>query len=294
MPETSAVPVAPEAIEQAAPVEGEVKKVEPIVDDPYEFELDVKGQKQKLKFKDKNQLTAILQKATYADSVIKESSQKIKATEALMSKLRTPQGLKEIMADPAIGQDYKKFALSVVQEMMDDEKLTPEQREHRDTKSEYEKLKAEKAEREAAETQRLQDEKNKAFATEIRTEIIGAMKKYPEIPQTQATMDACILNMRAAFKKFGKHLTADQAMTVYNEQYWKSLESVLDKMTPEQILARFGKKTLDKIQKLKLDELKKSTDPKSKVVVGSDSVKKKKHITEKEFEKHFQELAGGL
>lgn len=98
--------------------------------------------------------------------------------------------------------------------------------------------------------------------------------------------------MRAAFRKFGKHLTAEQAMTVYSQQYWTSLQQVIDNMPAEQVLARFGKKTLDKIQQIKLNELKKKTDPGQKQSTGDDSIKKKKHLTEKEFEKHFQGLAG--
>jgi len=135
------------------------------------------------------------------------------------------------------------------------------------------------------------DAKSQALAQQTRNEIINAMKKYPDLPQNQATMDACILNMRAAFKRFGKHLSAEQAMTVYSQQYWKSFESLLDKMTPEQIEARFGKKILDKLQKIKLNELKNKTNPAHKVPV-SDEVKKKKNLTEKEFDKHFKELAG--
>ena len=268
------------------------KEVVATQDDPYEFELEIKGQKQKVKFANKDLLKAALQKATYADSIIKEASQKVKGTDALMKKISTPQGLREVLADPAINLDVKKFALEVVKEMMDDEKLTPEQRENRELKSYREKNEAAIKERTEFEERQKLEEKNRAFATEIRTEIIGAMKKYPDIPQTQATMDACIMNMRAAFKRFGKHLTAEQAMTVYSQQYWTSLQQIIDNMPADKVLERFGKKTLDKIQQIKLNELKKKTDPSQKQSTGDESIKKKKHLTEKEFEKHFQGLAG--
>jgi len=114
---------------------GEVKKEVANPWTPREFELEVKGQKQKIKFETEDQLKAILQKAVYADHVIKESAQKIKGTEALMEKIKTPQGLKEVLNDPAIGMDVKKFALDIVKEMMDDEKLTPEQKKARDNES---------------------------------------------------------------------------------------------------------------------------------------------------------------
>ena len=285
-------PAIPGQVGAAALVDPPAKAAEPVVDDPYEVELDVKGQKQKIKFANKDQLKAVLQKALYADQTIKDATQAKKGAAELMAKLKTPQGLREVLSDPDINVDIKKFALGIVQEMMDDEKLTPEQREARQTKKEYDELKAWKEQREKTEQDAVQAEKNKKLMTQVSGEIITAMKKYPDIPQTQATMDACIQNMRAAFKRFGKHLTAEQAMSVYSEQYWTSLGGIIDKMEPDAILKRFGQKTLDKIQKLKLQELKDKTNPSHRAPAAPGEVSKKKHLTEKEYEKHFQTLAG--
>lgn len=268
------------------------KKTEAIAEDPFEFELDVKGKKEKIKFSGKDQMKAVLQKALYADQVIKDASQAKKGAEALMQKLKTPQGLREVLTDPDINVDMKKFALDIVREMMDDEKLTPEQREAREWKTKAEKLQAAQDEREAAEKNAKEKAKNDALAIELRGEIVGAMKKYPDIPQSQATMDGVIQNMRAAFRRFGKHLTAEQAMSVYSEQYWKSLGTTIDTMPEELILKRFGQKTLDKIQRIKLKELQDKTNPARLKQEINPEIKKKKNLTEKEFEKHFDTLAG--
>ena len=124
--ETPTAPITPESTIPTTPVNPWI---------PREYELDIKGQKQKVRFETEDQLRAVLQKATYADQVIKESSQKIKGSEALMRKLSTPEGLREVLADPAINMDVKKFAIEIVKEMMEDEKLTPEQRESREDKA---------------------------------------------------------------------------------------------------------------------------------------------------------------
>ena len=253
--------------------------------------MEVGGKKQNLKFASKDQLKAVLQKALYADQVIKDATQAKKGAANLMEKIKTRAGLREILSDPAIGVDIKKWAIEEVQEMMEDEKLTPEQREARQWKSKAEKLEAEQKERIEAEQRKIAQEKLNRQAQQARGEIIAAMKKYPDIPQTQATMDACIQNMRAAFRRFGKHLSAEQAMTVYSEQYWTSLGSVLNKMEPDAILKRFGKGTLDKIQKLKLQELKEKTNPANKKQDETPS-KPKKNMTEKEFDKHFRDQVG--
>ena len=295
MPETAApAPVAPEPTKipppSAAGPNGSAAMADgaPPASNPFEFEVDVKGQKQKLTFAGKDQLTAVLQKALYADQVIKDATQAKKGAETLMQKLKTPAGVREVLQDPDINLDVKKFALEIVQEMMDDERLTPEQRESRDAIKERDLLRQEKQQRIDLEKQQAQQQKLQRDAQEARTQIISAMQKYPDIPQTQATMDAVIQNMRAAYKRFGRHLTPEQAMTVYSQQYWNSFYSTFDKMTDEQVKARFGEKNgqkvLDRIQQLKLNELKKRTNPATQPATPGSSEKKKKHLTEKEFE----------
>src|SRR5580698_9444304 len=209
---TKAPPIIP-GQQGAAAGDVSAKTDPPKVDDPFDFELEVGGKKQNLKFQNKDQLKAVLQKALYADQVIKDATQAKKGAAELMEKIKTRQGLREIMSDPAIGVDIKKWALDEVREMMEDEKLSPEQREAREWKTKAEKLEAAEKARTEAEAQRVAQEKAAKQAQVIRGEIITAMKKYPDIPQTQATMDAVIQNMRAAYKRFGKHLTPEQAMT---------------------------------------------------------------------------------
>jgi hypothetical protein len=309
MPDTAA-PAAPQPVVQeptkpapvipgsqgAAAGDATAKVETPKADDPFEFDLDVAGKPQKLKFANKDQLKAVLQKALYADQVIKDAAQAKKGAAELMEKIKTRQGLREILSDPAIGVDIKKWALDEVRDMMEDEKLTPEQREAREWRTKAEKLEAEKKAREEAEAQKIAQEKAAKQAAVIRGQIIDAMKKYPDIPQTQATMDAVIQNMRAAYRRFGKHLTPEQAMTVYSEQYWNSFVSTFSKMSDDQVRARLGNKAgnavISKIQQLKLQELKDKTDPAKKTSENGVPAKVKKTMTEKEFDQHFSKSMG--
>lgn len=294
--EPTKIPPPVAAGSQGAGALAEGKTAEPVAVDPYEFDdLDVKGQKQKLKFADKGQLRAVLQKALYADQAIKDGTQAKKGAEAMMAKLKTPAGLREVLSDPAIGLDLKKFVLDEVRAMMDDERLSPEERESRDAKRERDELKQWKEQREQQEKDAVQKQKNEALANQTRKEIVSAMDKFPDIPKTQATMDAVIQNMRAAFRKYGKHLTPDQAMTVYSQQYWASLQDVIGKLDADTISKRFGAKTLDKIQKLKLQELKDKTDPGKKGLPSETAnLSKKKNLTEKEYDKLFTQRLAGL
>lgn len=294
MSEGMAAPAAPAPVAtEGAQIVPEQKKQDVAVVDPYDFDLDVKGKTQKLKFESKDQLKAIIQKALYADQQIKDATQAKRGAADLMQKLKTAEGRREVFSDPEIGVDIKKWALDEVRSMMEDENLTQDQRDARDYKSKYEKLAAEQETRQKSEEERVRNEKSQRLAQQIRGEIIEAMKKYPDMPQTQATMDGIIQNMRAAHKKFNMKMSAEQAMKVYSHQYWQSIGGVIDKMAPEQILSRFGQKTLDKIQQLKLKELRDKMNPNAaKAQTVDPELKKKKNMTEREFDKHFQKLAG--
>lgn len=305
MPEATAVPAPVQEPIKAPPQQPpqgaaalaveDVKKEAQLVDDPYEYDLDIKGQKQKIKFTGKDQMKAVLQKALYADQTIKDAVQARKGAESLMQKIKTADGLKEVLRDPEIAFDLKKFVLDEVRAMMDDERLSPEEREARQNKTELQKLKEWKAQQEQVEADKVKQEKINKEATVVRGQIIDAMKKYPDIPQTQATMDACILNMRAAFKRFGKHITPEQAMTVYSQQYWTSLSKVLETMEPDVMVKKFGQKAFDRIQKFKLDQLKEKMNPnKNSLTKDEVDVKKKKNLTEKEYDKIFQQRIAGL
>lgn len=294
MSEGMAAPAAPAPVAtEGAGIVPDSSKPAVAAIDPYDFDLDIKGKQQKMRFENKDQIKAVIQKALYADQQIKDAAQAKRGAADLIQKLKTAEGRREVFADPEIGVDIKTWALDEVRAMMEDDKLTPEQKEARDYKSKYETLNKQEEARQAAETKRIADEKNTKMAQQMRGEIIDAMKKFPDIPQNQATMDGIIQNMRAAYKKFNMRMSAEQAMTVYSNQYWKSIGGVIDNMTADQILNRFGQKTLDKIQKLKLDELRQKMNPNGVKINQIDpELKKKKSLSEKDFDKHFKRLGG--
>lgn len=272
---------------------------------PYDFDIDVKGQKQKVSFKDKQEIQAIIQKAIYADQMIKNATQATKGAEAMMERIKRAKdgdysGIKEIFDDPEVGVDLKKVALSIVQDMMEDEKLSPEQRENRDLRLYKQRKEEEESKAKADAAARDKAERFKKGLAELRTTIIGELEKYPDIPKDQATFNNIIQYMQAAYRRFGKHLTVPQATALYAHQYWKGFLTTFSNLTDDQIRARFGDKTgqkvIERIQKLKLAELKGKTDPSKKTPSAGSSGddKPKKTMSEKDFEKHFSQQLAGL
>jgi hypothetical protein len=273
----------------------------PAADDPFEYELDIKGQKQKVKFADKKQLAAVLQKAVFADQVIKDGAQAKRGAEELIRKLKAVasgdvDALEQLMADPEFKGDTKKLGISIVQRLMEDEQLTPEQREARQIAKERDELKKWKEQQENQEKEKARKESLNKKALEVSKTIIEAMKQYPDIPQTDVTMKNVFWLMALSEQRFGKPLSPSQAMAVYSQNYWNGFLGTFNKMSDEQILGRFGqkdgRKVIERIQKLKLQELKDKTNPANKTPSADTPATKKKHLTEKEYDKHFAGLAG--
>lgn len=303
--EPTKIPAPPQVSEGAAALAtgnaGESKNnADPgtVIDEDQEFELDIKGQKQKVKA-NRQQLTAILQKSLYADQMIKDATQAKKGAEALQGKLKLiasgdVEAFEELMSDPDLKGDTKKLALAMVRKMMDDEQLTPEQREYRDMKKEYEAMKAEREKEHLTASEQAEKQKQTQLAMQIRGEMIDAMKAYPDLPQNQSTMDSMIQYMRANFKRFGRSLPANEAIKLVSRDYWTGVQKILDTMPPEKILERFGQKALDKIQQLRLKELRDKTEPTRNTNGQFEANKKKKFLTEREYEKAFAQRIAGL
>lgn len=282
------------ALAKGPAVGGEAPKDVKTVEDMLEFELDVKGQKQKLSGT-KEQVRAMLQKALYADQMIKDAAQAKKGSESLMAKLKTPQGIREVLSDPEIGVDIKSLALTWVREMMDEEKLTPEQRRLRDLENENKTIKERIESEERMKKEQAELEKTQKMAAGFREQIITAMQKFSDLPQDQATMDRCIQYMRSGYKRFGKVMSPEQAMTLVQKDFWGGISNVLKNMPAEQILERFGKETLDKLQALRLKELKGDLDPnKGQTATSGATGKKRAKLTEKEFDRNFSQRLAGL
>lgn len=331
MPEAPAAPAAPAAPTAPAPKPGEEApkpgaaapeidpatgkpKVEaPAAPNPYEFELEVGKEKKKVAFKGREQLVAVLQKAIYADQMTKNATQALAGAKAIVDKLALAKkgdwsGLREMANDPEVGFDVKRFALDLVKEMMEEEKLSPEAREAKELRAKVEKFEKEEADRKAnAEAAARRDRVLKDAAV-VRTKIVEAFKAFPDLPVNQSTMDGVIQNMKVAgrllAKKYGKPLSTAQLMAefppskaveLYAKTFWAGIAQVVQGMTPEQISKRFGEKTLENLEKHKLKLLKEQTRPGGRAPASPPGEGGgKKNLTQKEFERSQGLSTAGL
>lgn len=241
--------------------------------------------------------TAWVQKAIHADAQIKEAAQLKKATANLIEKLKTPQGLREILSDPSISMDRKQLAIEWVKEYMAEEAMDPKDREIKSTKKELDSYKA----KEAADKERVETEAKQAQikqqADAFRSEIISVMEANKDVlPKSQAVMDRIIGYMRAGYRKTGKVLPAAEAVKYVVADYEGEVGEISKSADINRLLKLLGPEAIEKIRKADLAQLKKDLaaglkNPPAPELHKDVKKDRKGRISEKEFNK---QIFGGL
>lgn len=296
-PATPVTPEAPKKVEEVKVATPEVKEAEAVKAEPVDEgeEYEIGGKKVRLT---KAQQKEFIQKSGYADQQMKEAAQLKKYVANLVEKLKSPDGLEEILSDPAIGMDTKKWAIEKVKKLMADEAMDPKDRELESSRKQLAAYKKAEEEAKAQAEQTRKASEVKAVADQLRNDIVQAMDSTPGLPKSQASMNRVIDYMRAAYKKTGKVLPAAEAAQLVVADWKREMNSLLKGRKPEDLQDLFEDDNLSLIEQIKLSKLKKSSE---KTMKGDDKKApmemkrdRKGRITEKELEKNWRDIVGGL
>lgn len=199
----------------------------------------------------------------------KESEQIRKQNEELVNLLKKsaqdPHTLADLLANPAIGADFKQIAKDYVWQMIQEEQelegLTPEQREWRQSHKRVQRLEQERAAREEAErSQREAHDKAQrqaAYEEEYEKKIMAALD-VKGVPKTKHTVAKMAWFLNQAIENNRDVSAEDVAEYVLQEQehYYRS---TLDGMNRKQLAKLLGEKNLEKLRAYELDKLKSPT-----------------------------------
>lgn len=202
-------------IPAAAPVEAPKATDSKVVPEAATETIKVNGKEIKVT---KSQLIAAAQKGYFADQKLKSMDVLSKNTTALLSDIKTPEGLLKILKDPALGANPKEILRKLIssdlvdEEILEDiaklthdrwlprQKMTPEQIENEKKLSDYARLKkAEEDRKKSAET-----EKNRAEVDQVYQHVRGEVSKQivadKTFPQTEGSIRAVISTLKAMNK----------------------------------------------------------------------------------------------
>ena len=255
--------------------------------------LKVNGKEIKLT---KAQVIAAAQKGLFADQKLKSIDTLQKGTTSLLNDLKTPEGFLKTLKNPALGANPKEiFKKLMSSDIIDDElkdemskwvyqnvvqqaKKTPEEIERDKKLSEYEKLKAEKEDREKQEmTDKHQAQVQQVYQA-IRAEVNKQILDDKTFPQTEGSVRAVIEKLRVMNKQ-GVPVTSEsvtKALGLVKKDHIMHQQALLDSIEdPEGLIALLGEARALKISKALVARLQAKGKTKAAEVQHEKSVKEK-------------------
>lgn len=216
------------------------------------------------------QVRAAVQKGMFADQKLKSVDVLQGKTTALISALKTPEGLIGILQDKSLGANPKEVIRALLKsDFIDEElkediakwtyervvktaKMTPEELEQNQKLSEYERLKKAENERKDAEASEKQKAQINQVYQAVRGEVTKQIVADKTFPQTEGAIRAVIDKLRVMNKK-GTAITPDavgKAIGLVKKDHVLHQQSMFDMIEdPEALIAFFGEARALKISK---------------------------------------------
>lgn len=186
----AATPAAPAAPTATAPVESAPvveKAPEPTAVQKEKWKIKADGEEFEWDPSDIEATKRELSKARGANKRFEEAAKMRKQAETFFDMLKNPATLKQVLTDPKVGVDLRKFAEEFVWEQIQEEKLTPEQKRQREVERELQKYREaeakQKAEAETAQAEALR----KHYEADFESKILSALQTGG-IPNTRGAV----------------------------------------------------------------------------------------------------------
>ena len=275
MAETQAAPQAPQTVAPVDPKGGAAPAPANGTAPAATYELKVDG---KVFNVTEAQLRAYAQKGFFADKALKSVDVLKSSTSNLINKLKTPEGLWEVLSDPALGANpkavFKKLMASgIVDDELKDEMgaylynndprinktLTPEQLEQRKKLEDYERMKTEEQKRKEADLSAKQKEQISKIYQGIRAEVTKQILADKTFPQTEGSIRGVVEKLRVMNKQ-GAPITVQsitKALDLVKKDNLLHQQSMFDATTdPEELIKLFGEERALRVSRALVARLK--------------------------------------
>lgn len=221
---------------------------------------------------DEDELVRGYQTRKAADEKFREAAMARKQAEEFISLLKNEEEVFNVLAK--LGYDPKDLSEKYLVKQLEEELLSPEEKELRDYKRKLAQYEAEKkAEQERIEQEQRLELINK-FTNDYQTQIIDALETSG-LPKTQHTVKRMSYYMHQALQR-GYDLTAKDVVHLVREDYIQEQKALFGNLDGEKLVELLGKETADKIRKHGISKIKKVSQEKPKVVKPVTKHQKKK------------------
>jgi hypothetical protein len=208
-----------------------------------------------------SQLRALAQKGYFADQRLKSVDVLQGKTKALIDSLKTPEGLLQVLKDPALGASPKEvFRKLMASDVVDDElkeemsrwvydnvvvqsKKTPAEIETEKKLAKLSQLEKDDADRKAAALNEQQKAQVAQVYAAVRTEVTKQIVADKTFPKTEGSIRAVVEKLRVMNRQ-GAPITAEsisKALSLVKNDHMIHQQSLLDAFEdPEQLISAIG------------------------------------------------------
>ena len=245
---------APATQAEAAPVEAgktaESKATEAVVaKEIRKLKLKIDGKEEELPEED---VIRLAQLGKGAGKRFEEAAQIKKQAEQFINQLKSDP--RSVLCNPALGIDAKKLAEEIVWERIQEESLTPEQRQAKALQRELEEYKKREKDAEAQRAQERQQALHEKYASDYDRRITAALQTA-NLPRTPSTVKRMAEYMFAGLQQ-GHEVSAEDVVPLVRKDYQEDLQALFGNTDEDTLLQIMGESIAKKIRTADLKRLK--------------------------------------
>lgn len=219
---------------------------------------------------DEDELIRNYQLRKVSDKRLQEGVMARKQAEALLHMLKTdPQ---RVLSDPRIGLDVKKFAEDIIYKQLQEEMMTPEQRELAVYKQKVQDYEAQQ--KKIQDEQRMKEET--ALHEQRRNEYVNDISQAlanSGLPRNDYTVGRVVHEMTRAIRAGFSNVKASDVIELVHAQFVKDTKELYGSSSEETLFKLLGDDVANKIRNYDVSQFKqKNAIPKSTNVKGNGQV----------------------
>ena len=259
----------------------------------YKAKVNGREQEVEVNLNDDEEVRKYIQKAMASDEKFREAATIRKQMESLVSAMKDPNELRKILTHPSIGMDIKEFAASVLNEAMEEELKTPEQKEQEQIRKELQEKNAKLEELEnrarQAELARIEEQEFR----QLDLEITAALESLEDLPKSAYTVKRLTDAMIDAVNAGYVDVTVQDVLPYVQQSMVAEHRATYDQMTEEQLEKLIGTHNINRLRKKRLARRKAPVETaKSVKDSGQKTDKDSKSAKKPEKEGTFSDIFG--
>lgn len=229
-----------------------------------------------------------------AQNKFQEAAQLRKQAETFIEMLKTNPT--KVLTDPSLGINFRELAEQYLVEQLQEEMLSPEEREFREMKQRLQQYEETEKQAKQAEEQRKLEEMVEAGRENFQKEIISALEQSG-LPKNNMTIQRMAHYLHAIItdpnvsKEIKDNVSFIDVADLVKQEWQAEIQSLLGTSNIDTLLAMVGEDNVKKIRRWDVERIKKpKTQPKTHVDTTKKSKKEENKMSMDDFRSYLDSL----